>query len=519
MTPLPRDVFRVAASLVFLITAPAMLRAQEKTEISITRQPGIVYFASHVMEKQQLIEKHAEKLGIKDLKVSWVVLSGGGAQTDAMLAGGVDIVNTGVGNLLLLNDRTKGGVKAIVATSALPLALISRDPNVKTLSDIKGNEKIAVPTVRVSTQAILLQIASAKLFGEDQWSKLDVNTVQLGHPDAFAAMPEVTRIIGNSEKLDPAAWAASDPVIFSDIMRVHATAPHLATSFAAHARAFVEVQNGCDHRCTFCIIPYGRGNSRSVPAGAVIDRISALVDAGYREVVLTGVDLTSYGPDLPGSPTLGMLVERLLTHVPTLERLRLSSLDSIEIDDRLFDLVTGEARIMPHLHLSLQAGDDMILKRMKRRHARVDAVRIVERLKMARPDIAIGADLIAGFPTESEAMFANTRAMIDDCDIVHAHIFPYSPRQGTPAARMPQVEPEVRKRRAALLRTAATTRRQAWLASLVGTTLTVLVERPGTRGHAANFAAVRWDAPLDPGSIADMTIVATDVDGLIGMSA
>ncbi|WP_294101267.1 tRNA (N(6)-L-threonylcarbamoyladenosine(37)-C(2))-methylthiotransferase MtaB [Sphingomonas sp.] len=309
-------------------------------------------------------------------------------------------------------------------------------------------------------------------------------------PIGFAAMPEVDRVIGNAEKLLPEAWASTAPVQVQDIMAVRATAPHLAASFADHVRAFVEVQNGCDHRCTFCAIPFGRGNSRSVPAGAVIDRIAALVDAGHREVVLTGVDLTSYGPDLPGAPTLATLIERILRHVPKLERLRLSSLDSIEIDERLFELVTGEARIMPHLHLSLQAGDDMILKRMKRRHARVDAVRIVERLKARRPDIAIGADLIAGFPTEDDAMFANTRALIDDCDIVHAHIFPYSPRAGTPAARMPQVAAEVRKARAAELRSAAADRRAGWLATLVGTTQQVLVERPGTRGHAGNFADV-----------------------------
>lgn len=315
-------------------------------------------------------------------------------------------------------------------------------------------------------------------------------------PKGFAGMPEVDRVIGNAEKLDAAAWASPERVVVGDIMRVRETAPHLAGAFADHVRAFVEVQNGCDHRCTFCAIPYGRGNSRSVPAGAVIDRIAALVDLGHREVVLTGVDLTSYGPDLPGAPNLGMLVERILRHVPGLERLRLSSLDSIEIDDRLFALVTQEARVMPHLHLSLQAGDDMVLKRMKRRHSRAQAVAIVERLKAARPDIAIGADLIAGFPTETEAMFANTRALIDDCDIVHAHIFPYSPRAGTPAARMPQVAPEMRKRRAAELRTAAGERRARWLAGLVGSTQEVLVERPGDRGHAGNFAGVRLRHPF-----------------------
>ncbi|MBY8827136.1 tRNA (N(6)-L-threonylcarbamoyladenosine(37)-C(2))-methylthiotransferase MtaB [Hephaestia mangrovi] len=329
-------------------------------------------------------------------------------------------------------------------------------------------------------------------------------------PATFAAMPEVDRVIGNGEKLSSSAWEAAAPVLVGDIMRVRETSPHLATSFDGHARAFVEVQNGCDHRCTFCTIPLGRGNSRSVPAGAVVDRIAMLVDRGHREVVLTGVDLTSYGPDLPGAPSLGQLVERILRHVPTLERLRLSSLDSIEIDDRLFALVTQEPRVMPHLHLSLQAGDDMVLKRMKRRHSRAQSVTIVEQLKAARPAIAIGADLIAGFPTESEAMFANTLALIDDCDLVHAHIFPYSPRDNTPAARMPQVEPELAKARAARLREAAERRRAAWLKSLIGTEQSVLVERPGDRGHAGNFADIRLAEPAEIGSIQTVTIDAVD---------
>jgi threonylcarbamoyladenosine tRNA methylthiotransferase MtaB len=323
-------------------------------------------------------------------------------------------------------------------------------------------------------------------------------------PAGFAAMPEVDRVIGNAEKLSSQAWEASASVLVGDIMQVRETAPHLASAFAEHARAFVEVQNGCDHRCTFCAIPYGRGNSRSVPAGAVVERISGLVGAGYREVVLTGVDLTSYGPDLPGAPSLGQLVERILTHT-NVERLRLSSLDSVEIDDRLFDLIAGEARLMPHVHLSFQAGDDMILKRMKRRHTRAQAVTVVERLKAARAEIAIGADLIAGFPTEDDAMFAQTLALIDDCDVVHAHIFPYSPREGTPAAKMPQVRPEVRKARAAELRAAAARRKAAWLASLVGTTQEVLVERPGDRGHTPTFAEVRLPS-AEVGSIQAVVI-------------
>ncbi|WP_294017807.1 tRNA (N(6)-L-threonylcarbamoyladenosine(37)-C(2))-methylthiotransferase MtaB [Sphingomonas sp.] len=336
-------------------------------------------------------------------------------------------------------------------------------------------------------------------------------------PASFGAMPEVDRVIGNAEKLIPASWARDDAALVQDIMAVRQTAPHLAASFSAHVRAFVEVQNGCDHRCTFCAIPFGRGNSRSVPAGAVIDRVQALVAAGHREIVLTGVDLTSYGPDLPGAPTLGQLVERVLAHT-SVERLRLSSLDGIEIDDRLFALLTQERRVLPHVHLSLQAGDDMILKRMKRRHLRGQSVALVERLKAARPEIAIGADLIAGFPTEDEGMAANTLALIDDCDIVHAHIFPYSPRDGTPAARMPQVAPGVAKARAAALRARAAARRADWLRGMIGTMQRVLVERPGDRGHAENFAEVMLPQS-DIGSVQRVKITDVQNGKLIGVQA
>jgi threonylcarbamoyladenosine tRNA methylthiotransferase MtaB len=342
-------------------------------------------------------------------------------------------------------------------------------------------------------------------------------------PHGFAAMPEVARVLGNADKLRaaPFRFARRDraDMMVSDIMAVRETAPHMAAAFSAHARAFVEVQNGCDHRCTFCVIPHGRGNSRSVPAGIVVDRIQALADEGHAEVVLTGVDLTSYGPDLPGAPTLAMLVERILAHVPGLRRLRLSSLDSVEIDDRLFALLTGEARLMPHVHLSLQAGDDLILKRMKRRHGRAEAVALVERLKAARPEIAIGADLIAGFPTEDEAMAANSAALIDDCDIVLAHVFPYSPRPGTPAARMPQLDRATIRRRAAGLRARADARRRRWLESLVGSSQAVLAERGGA-GHAPNFARVRFDggAP-EPGSVVSTIITGVDEEGLTGRMA
>ncbi|HEX8062169.1 MAG TPA: tRNA (N(6)-L-threonylcarbamoyladenosine(37)-C(2))-methylthiotransferase MtaB [Allosphingosinicella sp.] len=329
-------------------------------------------------------------------------------------------------------------------------------------------------------------------------------------PETFAAMPEVDRVIGNKEKFDfssfqrglepqgvkssapppggPPAFAGAT-VSVSDIFAVRETAPHLLAGFAERSRAFVEVQNGCDHRCTFCIIPFGRGNSRSVPAGLVVERVRGLVAEGFGEVVLTGVDVTSYGADLPGAPSLGLLVERILRHVPELPRLRLSSLDCIEIDGRLEEIVAGEPRFMPHLHMSFQAGDDMVLKRMKRRHSRAQAVATVERLKARRPGLAIGADLIAGFPTETDEMHLNSLRLIEECDIVMGHIFPFSPKKGTPAARMPAVAPAMVKERARRLREACARKRTAWLKALVGTTQRVLVEKDG-RGHAENFAPV-----------------------------
>jgi threonylcarbamoyladenosine tRNA methylthiotransferase MtaB len=322
--------------------------------------------------------------------------------------------------------------------------------------------------------------------------------------DAFAAMPEVSGVVSNLGKLDAETY--NGPLVPSGLQ-----APGPAST---HARAFVEVQNGCDHRCTFCIIPYGRGPSRSTPAGAVIERIRRLVDEGTQEVVLTGVDLTSYG-DLAGD-SLGLLVERILKAVPALPRLRLSSLDPIEIDDRLFALVAGEERLMPHLHLSLQAGDDMILKRMKRRHLRADAIRLVERIKAARPEVAIGADLIAGFPTETEAMFANSLRIVEECGIVFGHIFPYSPRRGTPAARMPQVEPEVVRARARLLREACAERQQRWLDGLIGTHQEVLAELDGRTGHAGNFAKVELSNPVAPRAVRTTLITTRRGDTLIG---
>lgn len=311
-------------------------------------------------------------------------------------------------------------------------------------------------------------------------------------PESFSAMPEVTKVLGNLDKWRAAPFRGDEMrVQVSDIMAVKEISPHLATGFSERSRAFVEVQNGCDHRCTFCIIPYGRGNSRSVPAGIVVDKIRKLVDEGFREIVLTGVDVTSYGPDLPGAPSLGLLVERILRHVPDLPRLRLSSLDSVEMDARLEDIITSEKRFMPHLHMSFQAGDDIILKRMKRRHDRAQAIETVKRLKEKRPDIAIGADLIAGFPTETDQMAENSLALIDECDIVMGHIFPFSPKRGTPAALMPQVDPRLVKARARRLREAAARRKKLWLERLVGTYQNVLVEREDGSGHGESFAPVR----------------------------
>lgn len=334
-------------------------------------------------------------------------------------------------------------------------------------------------------------------------------------PAQFAAMPEVDRVIGNSDKLNPAAWGSTDPVVVGDIARILDTAPQLAGGFEGQTRAFVEVQNGCDHRCTFCAIPAGRGPSRSATIDGVVAQVAALVAAGHAEVVLTGVDLSSYGDDLSDTPRLGDLVTAILART-RLRRLRLSSLDPAAIDAKLFELLTKEPRVMPHAHLSFQAGDDMVLKRMRRRHSRADAVALVDRLKSARPDIAIGADLIAGFPTEDDAMAANTLALIDHCDIVHAHVFPYSPRARTPAARMPQVPPPVGKARAQALRVAADRRHRDWLERQIGTTAEILVERPGTRGHSPGFADVSLP-PCPPGSIVTVRLTQIEGNQLIGM--
>ncbi|MBF6601424.1 MAG: tRNA (N(6)-L-threonylcarbamoyladenosine(37)-C(2))-methylthiotransferase MtaB [Sphingorhabdus sp.] len=343
-------------------------------------------------------------------------------------------------------------------------------------------------------------------------------------PDMFANMPETSGVIGNFDKYDADNFKfgldSNKPDIrVSDIMQIRETAPHMVSAFTERSRAFVEIQNGCDHRCTFCIIPYGRGNSRSVPAGQVVDQVKALVDKGFNEVVLTGVDVTSYGPDLPGSPSLGQLVERVLKHVPNLKRLRLSSVDGVEIDERLFDILTGENRMMPHVHLSLQSGDNMILKRMKRRHSREQAIELVARLKERRPEIAIGADIIAGFPTETDDMFAGSLDIIDQCDIIHGHIFPYSPRKGTPAEKMPRVDGATIKERARILRQRVSERAQAWRNSLVGTRQNVLCELNGKAGYAENFAHISFEQTEQSGhegGIIPVEVISSDGMNLIG---
>ncbi len=329
----------------------------------------------------------------------------------------------------------------------------------------------------------------------------------------FAEMAEVDAVLGNEEKLKSANYralpdfgvSAEEKLRVNDIMSVKATAPQMVKHIDGHVRAFIQVQNGCDHRCTFCIIPYGRGNSRSVPMGSVVDQARKLTESGYREIVLTGVDATSYGADLPGEPTLGLLAKTLLKQVPDIRRLRLSSIDSIEADRHLLDLIADEARFMPHLHLSLQHGDDMILKRMKRRHSSADALHFVNEVRRLRPEISIGADMIAGFPTETEEMFGNAVRLAEEAQIAHLHVFPYSPRPGTPAARMPQLDRALVKERAARLRVTGHMLHQSHLDRMVGTRQWLLVENNGL-AHTENFTLVA--APgLSPRALVEVDII------------
>jgi threonylcarbamoyladenosine tRNA methylthiotransferase MtaB len=333
-------------------------------------------------------------------------------------------------------------------------------------------------------------------------------------PEKFAAMEEVDLVLGNIEKMAPESWAGLDTndgpaVRVNDIMSVRETASHMVSGLDGRARAFVEVQQGCDHRCTFCIIPFGRGPNRSVPVGEVVRQVQTLVENGFNEIVLTGVDITDFGADLPGTPKLGSLARRLLNQVPGLPRLRLSSLDPVEIDDELLDLIAGEERLLPYFHMSLQAGDDMILKRMKRRHLRGDAIAMCDRIRTLRPDAVFGADLIAGFPTETEEMFANSLAIIEECDLTHLHVFPYSIREGTPAANMPQIEVKERRARAKRLREAGEARMHNLLESRIGEIAEILVEKDNT-GRCERYLPVRLDSDAAPGALVRARITGRD---------
>ncbi|MCZ8544107.1 tRNA (N(6)-L-threonylcarbamoyladenosine(37)-C(2))-methylthiotransferase MtaB [Mesorhizobium qingshengii] len=340
-------------------------------------------------------------------------------------------------------------------------------------------------------------------------------------PQSFAAMDEVDLVLGNEEKLKAHSYRAlpdfgvndTEKARVNDIFSVRETASHMVDAIEGRARAFVQVQNGCDHRCTFCIIPYGRGNSRSVPMGAVVEQVKRLSNNGYAEIVLTGVDMTSFGADLPGAPKLGRLVKTILKQVPDVERLRLSSIDSIEADDDLLDAIATEPRLMPHLHLSLQSGDDMILKRMKRRHLRDQSIRFCEDVRKLRPGIVFGADIIAGFPTETDEMFENSEKIVEECGLTHLHVFPFSPREGTPAARMPQVRREVVKQRAARLRAAGETAYVRHLSSLAGTRQSILIERDGL-GRTEGFTLAAL-ATGSPGEIVQADITGHDGARLI----
>jgi len=385
---------------------------------------------------------------------------------------------------------------------------------------MRGHASALTDTVIVNTCAVTLEAerqarqAIRKTHRERPGASIVVTgcAAQID-PEGWANLPGVTRVLGNEEKLKAAFWTPDAPSAVSDIMQARETAAHLVTEFAGRARAFVQVQQGCDHRCSFCIIPFGRGPSRSVPLGAILEQARALIAAGFRELVLTGVDITSYGPDLPGKPTLGQMVRRLLALVPELPRLRLSSLDPNEIDQDLWRLIADEPRLMPHLHLSLQAASDIILKRMKRRHSRAEALATIDRARQLRPGIGFGADLIAGFPTETDAMFEDTLAFVRDTGLPYLHVFPYSERPGTPAARMPAVAIQLRRERAARLREAGRVNAAQFHAGLVGRTVQILAESE-THGHSEHFCPARF-AALTAGAITSLRVTGADADGLL----
>ena len=382
--------------------------------------------------------------------------------------------------------------------------------------DANVGDAVIVNTCAVTAEAVRKSRQEIRrLHRENPTSKVIVTgcAAQID-PDSFAQMPEVNAVIGNNEKMQLATWSTmagdligdTEKVKVDDIMSVTETAGHLIDGFATRARAYVQVQNGCDHRCTFCIIPFGRGNSRSVPAGVVIEQIKRLVDKGYNEVVLTGVDLTSWGADLPSAPKLGDLVMRILKLVPDLPRLRISSIDSIEVDENLLTAIATESRLMPHLHLSLQHGDDLILKRMKRRHLRDDAIAFCETARKLRPNITFGADIIAGFPTETEAHFANSLKLVEECNLTWLHVFPYSSREGTPAAKMPAVKGPDIKHRAAKLRALGSQKVAAHLKAQYGKTHSILMENP-SMGRTEQFTEVVFSTPQAEGCIISAKII------------
>lgn len=337
------------------------------------------------------------------------------------------------------------------------------------------------------------------------------------NPDMYSSMPEVFSVMGNTEKMDKSSYEdlGTEKVKVNDIMSVTETASHMISSLEGRARAFVQVQNGCNHRCTFCIIPYGRGNSRSVPIGEIVNQIKLLVLNGYNEVVLTGVDITDYGLDLPGKPTLGQMIKRVLSNVPNLPRIRLSSIDVAEIDEDLYELIANEPRLMPHFHISLQAGDDMVLKRMKRRHTRQDVIDFCERVRKMRAGAAFGADIIAGFPTETDEMFENTRKLVSEAGLQYLHVFPYSEREGTPAAKMPQVAKSVRKERAAVLRSEGDTELKKFLESKVNSRQTAIVESSGV-ARGEDFTEIELSGEFPEGSLVSIQINGVNGNKLVG---
>ena len=374
-----------------------------------------------------------------------------------------------------------------------------------------GNDNVAIFNTCAVTKQAEKQARQAirKLRKNDPSKKIIVTgCAAQNNPEMFAKMPEVDKVIGNEEKLSDKYYQLdSKRVIVNDIMSVKETANHMVTSFDGKARAFTQVQNGCDHRCTFCMIPYGRGNSRSVPIGVIVEQVRMLHTKGYKEIVLTGVDVTAYGADLPGEPTFAQMIRRLLSLVPELKRLRLSSIDVAEIDDNLFDLMARNERLMPHFHISLQAGDNMILKRMKRRHNREQVIEFCHNLRKIRPEVSFGADIIAGFPTETDEMFENTRRLISEVGIQYLHVFPYSERTGTPAARMPQVPMHIRKERAAILRGEGVKELNKFFNENLGRRVRLLVEK-NNMAHAENFIPVKLEGEFVSGQVVDANLVS-----------